>query len=121
MDPVSKNRATEISEKYPNLRPWPKGVSGNPGGRPKKPRITEIYEEIYDDPEFRKAIKKQMLQTMTSAGMAGVLERREAADRLEGRVVQPMEMNVNVTLSERLERAKERLSLVERTDTGTDS
>ena len=27
-----------------NLTPWPKGVSGNPGGRPKEKPISEAYK-----------------------------------------------------------------------------
>jgi hypothetical protein len=29
-----------------NLRPWPKGISGNPGGRPKKQPITGELERL---------------------------------------------------------------------------
>jgi hypothetical protein len=29
-----------------NLKPWPKGVSGNPGGRPKRKPITEELERL---------------------------------------------------------------------------
>jgi hypothetical protein len=37
------------SENKPKARPkhlWPKGVSGNPGGRPKKKPITEMFEKF---------------------------------------------------------------------------
>jgi len=27
-----------------NLKPWPKGVSGNPGGRPKRKPVTEALQ-----------------------------------------------------------------------------
>jgi len=29
-----------------NLKPWPKGVSGHPGGRPRKKLIDEALEEL---------------------------------------------------------------------------
>ena len=29
-----------------NLKPWPKGVSGNPGGRPKMKPVTEELERL---------------------------------------------------------------------------
>jgi hypothetical protein len=102
MDPISK------SQNEPRVigRPWPKGVSGNPAGRPpgKKP-LTQIYEEILEDPNTRDAVKQQIISTMTSKGMAGVLERREAAERIEGKIAQTVDMNVtgHVTLEAVLE------------------
>lgn len=74
---------------------WKPGQSGNPAGRPKTPAISEIYLEIFDDPKMREAIKQQAYKTMSAAGMAGVLERREAADRLEGKVKEELDMNVS--------------------------
>lgn len=35
-------------EDYPNLKPWPKGVSGNPKGRPKKKSFEQIVSEKLD-------------------------------------------------------------------------
>ena len=35
-----------MSDRTANLKPWPKGVSGNPGGRPKKKAITEELERL---------------------------------------------------------------------------
>jgi hypothetical protein len=31
-----------------NLKPWPKGVSGNPGGRPKVKPLTEELERLLE-------------------------------------------------------------------------
>ena len=99
MDPVSKaqtanNQESRLARFGDKLKQWKPGESGNPSGRPKKPVITEMYEEIYNDPKFREQIKKQMYRTMSSKGMAGVLERREAADRIEGKVAAVVDMNV---------------------------
>jgi hypothetical protein len=97
MDPISKVRIAENSAETGKKRvgrPYPKGTSGNPGGRPKKKPITEIYEELFNDPKNRKAIKEQVFSTMSTKGMAGVLERREAAERLEGKVSESVDVNV---------------------------
>jgi hypothetical protein len=32
-----------------NLKPWPKGVSGNPGGHPKKKLITDELERLLQE------------------------------------------------------------------------
>ena len=38
-----------MSDRTANLKPWPKGVSGNPGGRPKKKAITEELERLLEE------------------------------------------------------------------------
>lgn len=114
MDPVSKARnASEQTEKRRGFQPgntfgrrFKKGESANPGGRPKKKPLTEIYEEILADPNTRESVKQQIIQTMTSKGMAGVLERREAAERTEGKVSQSVELSGSVMLEQVLEARK---------------
>ena len=103
MDPVSKaqnhsNQENRLARFGDKLNQWPKGVSGNPGGRPKKPILSEIYQEIFEDADCRKLIKEQIIKTMTSKGMAGVLERREAGEGTEGKVVATVDMNVTGTV-----------------------
>ncbi len=102
MDPISKAIAAENSEKSVKRkigRPFPRGVSGNPGGRPKKKPITEIFEELFDTLKDREAIKKQVRSTLTKRGMAGVLLLREAAERIEGKVAQEVNMEVSGKLT----------------------
>ena len=45
-----------------NLKPWPKGISGNPGGRPKKKLIDQALEELLlsKDSELALAIAKKL-------------------------------------------------------------
>lgn len=114
MDPISKIRgaSTERNSKYPNLRaPWKPGESGNPAGRPKKRPITELYEEILADPKNRARLKKQIIATITRKGMAGVLERREMKESIEGKVTQPVEISgtVNSMTDEELLQRLEKL------------
>jgi hypothetical protein len=89
------------------------GQSGNPNGRPKKKPITEIYEELLSDPIIRDQIKEAIKQRLTSGRMVGTIEMKEAAERLEGKVKQSVEVEGELallTLSERMQRARERAS-----------
>ena len=99
MDPVSKAQAEKPKKRVVG-RPFPKGVSGNPKGRPPGPQPwKELYTEIIADPKVRAAVKQQIISTMTTKGMAGVLERREAAERVEGKVAQEVNMAVTGKLT----------------------
>ena len=114
MDPVSKASFVQNNEPYNKKlggqsgKGFMPGKSGNPGGRPLKKPITEIYEEVFNDPAAREAIKQQVIRTMSDRGMAGVLERDKAADRLEGKVAQKsiIEATVTLTLEQVLEAKK---------------
>lgn len=129
MDPVSKaqsEQTTVTTQKRGKLRgghdpsigrQWPKGVSGNPGGRRKKTPITRMLEEIFDNSTDFDEIKDSMALTLKSGRMASILLLREAAERLEGKVIQQVEMDVNLSLSQRMEKAEQRLALVKRDGT----
>jgi hypothetical protein len=94
---------------HPNSRrnliaPWPKGVSGNPGGRPKKDWAAEIaravlegnYEAIY------KAMTKAVLKGNAYAF-------KEIADRAYGKIRDKVEHSGQVeTMS--LEQVRQRIS-----------
>lgn len=101
MDPVSKaqnsqpnNRAAHL-EKY-KFKPR---QSGNPGGRPKKQYITKIYEDALRNGSNRKEIKASVMDMLRSKRMVSVLLLREMAERTEGKVVQPVDMEVSGTIS----------------------
>jgi hypothetical protein len=38
-----------VAGRVQNLKPWPKGVSGNPGGRPKSDISAEIARAIFEN------------------------------------------------------------------------
>lgn len=91
-----------------NLRPFPPGVSGNPGGRPKKKPITEMYERIMDDPDAMAALQKSVLSALKRGNMAMVLQLKEMTDRVEGKVTQPIEADVTVNLADAIAEARKR-------------
>jgi len=51
------------------LKPWPKGVSGNPGGRRKKPLIVEALQQIGEANDSEKA--KQIAEKLYSSAIHG--------------------------------------------------
>ena len=87
-----------------NLKPWPKGVSGNPAGRPKCDVSAEIARAVFEQkPEL---IYRAMLKALKS-GNARVFS--VLAERAYGKVTTSVEVNVNATLAERLAAARKRL------------
>lgn len=71
------------------------GVSGNPGGRPKRKVWTEAIKEAIEkidtiDPEQRPRIKL-LAEALVAAGLAGEVQAlREIGDRVEGKVPNPV-------------------------------
>ena len=66
-----------MARRIDNLKPWPKGVSGNPGGRPKKNHITRIYEKVLAKGENRKELEADIMAMLHSRRMVSVLLLRE--------------------------------------------
>lgn len=87
---------------------WKPGQSGNPSGRPKKKLITQMYEEILNDPEHIAAIKAATVKALRNGNMAMVLQLREMADRTEGKVTQPIEADISVNLADAIAEARKR-------------
>ena len=76
-----------------NLTPWPKGVSGNPGGRPKSKPISEAYKRIGEMTpkqyaKFRPStiFERRALQMFKSRGPDFIPAQREITNRVEGSV-----------------------------------
>lgn len=88
------------------------GQSGNPSGRPKKRPISEIYERIMENPENVGLIEAAVLKTILAGKMAAQLTLKEMAERIEGKVTQPVDVNgeLTLTLSDRIERARQKLN-----------
>lgn len=100
MDPVS--RAQNCNETTRVIgRPFQKGAAwkGNAGGRPKKQEITKIYEDVLRKTKNRRQIKESVMDMLLSKRMVSVLLLREMAERTEGKVVQPVDVGGNLTIS----------------------
>jgi hypothetical protein len=81
-----------------NLTPWPKGVSGNPGGRAKKTPLTDACRQILGKPvpnglsgqSYAEAIAEQLAKKALAGDISAA---REIADRAEGKARQAMEVS----------------------------
>lgn len=98
LKPWPKGVSGNPSGRTENLRPpWPKGVSGNPGGRPKKQPITEAYLEVAGrtvpgDQQGRTYAQAAAERQFGAALKGSTSAIREIADRLEGKPQQRIEM-----------------------------
>jgi Family of unknown function (DUF5681) len=102
-DSVSTENSVENSTRgAPHLDPWrfKPGQSGNPGGRPKKKPITELYEGILDDPKAMARARMAIVKTLSRSDMAMVHLLKEIADRIEGKVSQSIEHSGRMTLEQ---------------------
>lgn len=97
---------------YPGLKPWVKGQSGNPSGRPRKSLMQQELEKLMNDPATVERLIGAAKERMLSKGMAGVLETREALDRVDGKVAQEIVAEVTVSLADAIAQRRQ--------DDGTD-
>ena len=88
-----------------NLRPWPKGVSGNPRGRPKNDVAREIAQAVFEqNPEaIYKALTRALLK-----GNAYLF--KQLADRAYGKVTNTVEVDVSAgMIAERIAEGRKRV------------
>ena len=89
-------------------RPFVKGQpSPNPGGRPRKSLMQQRLEKLVNDPATVDELIAAVKQRMLSKGMAGVLETREALDRVDGKVAQEIVAEVTVSLAEAISQRRQ--------------
>ena len=78
-----------VTTKYPNLRPWKPGQSGNPSGRPKKDRHVADTANQHADKALRKLI--QLMDSEDDrVALAAV---REVLDRAVGKPKQALDVS----------------------------
>jgi len=104
---TQENRQTKTEHLEPYQ--WKPGQSGNPSGRPKKLPITEAFQRIFSDPVESEQFIRSIMASKSQIARVMIVEK--AAERLEGKVTQPVEHSgeINLTLADRMGRAKERV------------
>jgi hypothetical protein len=94
-----------VAERVQNLKPWPKGVSGNPAGRPKRDISSEIAQAVFEkNPE---AIYRGMLR-MLKKGDARIF--KVLSERAYGKVKEQIEVEFRQPIVERLQAGRARAS-----------
>jgi hypothetical protein len=99
-----------------NLKPWPKGESGNPGGRPKKKPITDELERLLQEqaPDasgrtWRAVIAESLLRQAAKGDVRAI---SELTNRIEGKPLQAVQLGADgglEMLAEELEKARKRM------------
>jgi hypothetical protein len=89
-----------------NLKPWRKGESGNPGGRPRRKLLTDELERLLEQ-EAPAANGKTwaavIAETLLKQGRKGnVRAIAEIGDRVEGKAQQSVELINNEALCSRI-------------------
>src|SRR5436190_23278783 len=84
-----------------NLRPFARGMSGNPGGRPRK-LLTEAYQEqltqvLAGDPKRRTYAEAIVHAQIKQALKGNTAAAKEIADRTEGKAGQAIEFSLEGT------------------------
>jgi hypothetical protein len=80
-----------------NLTPWPKGVSGNPGGRPKKTALSDAIREQLAQVDEKDQAGRTNAEIIAAALVArakkgDIRAASEIADRAEGRPSQSLNL-----------------------------
>lgn len=91
-EPISEAKARSLA----NLKPFQPGQSGNPGGRPKKTPITDLYQEILNDPANMETFKQAVIKAVNSGRMSSMFQLKEMAERVEGKVTQSLEVKTEL-------------------------
>jgi hypothetical protein len=87
-----------------NLKPFPKGVSGNPAGRPRKALLSDalrrqLAEALPNAPE--KTIAEVIARALIREAVAGNVQAiREVGDRSEGKPAQALAIDLDVQVND---------------------
>ncbi len=83
-----------------NLKPFPKGVSGNPKGRPKSITLSEALRlqlaEVMPEADERTYAEEIARVLCADAAKGNVMAAKEIADRTEGKPKQALDIDMSV-------------------------
>ena len=114
MKPTDKQRENRGNKS--NLKPWRKGQSGNPKGRPRKADcLTSLLKEEIEKVDPKDKHKRTYMELIVIATMRLAMQGNAAAlrgvwDRMDGKVKDEVEMKGSVDLAQRLIEGRERLA-----------
>jgi hypothetical protein len=109
--PVSVGRQRQL----PALKPWPKGVSGNPGGRPKIELASEIAKAVFEQNA------EALYQAYRKAALKGnAYCFKELSDRAYGKMseriehkIDPIRELTDAELQDRLRQTQEKIAVLD--------
>jgi hypothetical protein len=92
-----------------NLKPWPKGTSGNPGGRPKRKPFHDAIEAAFTS-EDAEAIVLVLIASAKRKRRPDIKAAEFLRDSYEGKPSKALDVSGDITvgLAEGLARARER-------------
>jgi len=93
-----------VAGRIQNLKPWPKGVSGNPAGRPKSDVSSEIARAIFEN--NAEAIYRGMARRLAK-GDARLF--KILAERAYGKVKEQVELDFSQSIVEQLQSGRRRV------------
>ncbi len=78
---------------------WKPGESGNPKGRPRTKPLTDMLKKLLDKDDG--AAMAKIIKTAIEAAQSGdVRYFKEIMDRVEGKVIEPIDLNANMNVQE---------------------